>query len=68
MILFIIGLILTVVALGWGINEGELGLGGMIAISPLVIALIGFLFSSYSVPTGKVGVSKRLVVTIQVRS
>lgn len=58
MILFIIGLILTVVALGRGINEGELGLGVGLAIIPLGIALIGFLFSSYSVPTGKVGVEQ----------
>ena len=58
MILFIIGLILAVVALGWGVHEEELGLGAGIAILPLGIALIGFLFSSYGVPTGKVGVEQ----------
>lgn len=58
MILFIIGLILAVVALGWGVYEEELGLGAGIAILPLFIALMAFIFSSYSVPTGKVGVEK----------
>lgn len=58
MILFIIGLILAVVALGWGFHEDELDLGGPIAMFLLVIAFIGFIFSSYSVPTGKVGVEQ----------
>lgn len=58
MILFIIGLILAVVALGWGFHEEELGFWGLIAIIPLVIAFVAFDFSSYSVPTGKVGVEQ----------
>ena len=58
MILFIIGLILGVVAIAWGIYEEELGLGVMMALVPLFIALIGFTLSSYSVPTGKVGVEQ----------
>lgn len=58
MILFIIGLILAVVVIGWCGHEGELGLGVGMAMFPLGIALIGFIFSSYSVPTGKVGVEQ----------
>ena len=58
MILFIIGLILAVVALSWGVYEGEWGVGVKLTMFPLSIALIGFLFSSYSVPTGKVGVEQ----------
>lgn len=58
MILFIIGLILAVVALSWGVYEGEWGVGVKLTMFPLGIALIGFLFSSYSVPTGKVGVEQ----------
>lgn len=58
MILFIIGLILMVAALAWGVYEQEIGIGVCLASFPLFIVVVGFLFSSYSVPTGKVGVEK----------
>ena len=58
MILFIIGLVLAVVAIGWGVYEEDLVLGAAIAIIPLVIAFVAFDLSSYSVPTGKVVIEK----------